>query len=71
MKNYVVLKRACQLRVDTRYQWEYLIAATVRQAIVDRDFEWIEDVGIYLCEWAGIDPSAFRQAMEIRYGRTM
>lgn len=71
MKNFSGLRRGCQLRVDGAYGFEYLVIAIVRTAVQDEDWEWVGECGIDLCEWVGIDPTAFRQMMEAKRGRTM
>lgn len=71
MKSYSVSRRDCQLRIDPRYGYEFLLVAVVRRAVMDGDWEWVSNCGIDLCEWVGIDPTAFRQMMEARRGRAM
>lgn len=71
MKSFSGSRRACQLRVDGRYGFEYLLAAVVRTAVQDQDWEWVDTCGKDLCELIGIDPSLFLNKAEEMRGRAM
>lgn len=69
MRNLCGSHKAFQLKIDTHYSWEYLLIAVVRRAVLDGDWNWVEDVGVDICELAGIDPLAFQRRMEASRGR--
>lgn len=68
MMNSDVQRRDCQLRIDGKFGYEYLVIAIIRRAVMDGAWDFVEACGVDLCEMVGIDPALFRQEIEERRG---